>query len=76
MSKLQRLWRGNSAVVHLLIWAFFVGVAWAGVAAQAVRIDQLENKTTIVVDKVNDVSGDIRQIKESVEWIKDSLRRR
>jgi hypothetical protein len=67
VSSIQRFWRANSAVAHIIIWTFAAGIAWAGVASQGERIDKLE----VQYEQIIEMREDISQIKEAVGWLKD-----
>ncbi len=69
MKAIQRFWHQYSPLIHVGVWVFFSGMAWAGISTHGTRIEKLETRT-------ESVSGDLREIKESLNWVKDALRGR
>lgn len=65
---IEKLWRRYSPFIHIGVWIFFAGMAWASISTHQERIERLEMGQ-------GSISGDIREIKESLLWIKDAIRR-
>lgn len=65
-------WRKYSPLIHIGVWIFFAGMAWANVAAQSARIDKLEIQT----DGIEQIRQDVGVIKESLRWIEKNMGRK
>lgn len=73
---MNKIWNKWSWLFHVVSVVFLVGVAWAGVEAQSVRIDKLERKSEITTSDIYSIKQDTAIIKESLRWIEQTLGRR
>jgi len=69
MKTIHKLWHAYSPLIHVAVWIFFAGVAWSSVSAYEGRIAKVEEIS-------GNVSGDVREMKESLRWIEKALGRR
>lgn len=69
MHKILKAWHMYSPFIHVGVWLVMAG--WFGniVWAYGGRLNKVEESS-------NDVAGDVREIKESINWIKEALRDR
>lgn len=61
-----KVWAKYAWLFHLLGVVFLAGVAWAGVAAQTVRIDKLESD-------YHDVPASLARIEQKVDDVRDQI---
>lgn len=61
-----RAWAKYAWMFHLVSVVFLAGVAWAGVSAQAVRIDKLELEA-------KDVPATLARIEQKVDDMHDTI---